>query len=281
MEYLGADRRPGPTELAHSGLTRPRFSWPPFVVRSAIPLAATTLLLGLWELGVRLEVVDALHFPAPSTIARTTWRLTQEGVLTRHLAATASRVAWSVLIGGSAGLLLGVAMGRSARLRAAVDPFVAALHPVPKIAILPLIMVIFGIGDVSLVIVIATGAFFPMLITTMTGVAQINPIHDDVARLHRASTARVMFRVVLPASAPSVLAGLRLALNTALLITIAVEMVAARTGLGSMIWLGWTTLRTEEIYVALAMTILFGLAVNLVISAITYFALPWQRGGEA
>ena len=86
-----------------------------------------------------------------------------------------------------------------------------------------------------------------------------------------------MRRVVVPGAAPSVLAGLRLALNTALLIAVAVEMIAARQGLGSMIWLSWTTLRTEEIYVAIAVTIAFGLAVNAAISLITRVAVPWQR----
>lgn len=86
-----------------------------------------------------------------------------------------------------------------------------------------------------------------------------------------------MHRVVLPGAAPSVLAGLRLALNTALLITVAVEMVAARSGLGAMIWMAWTTLRTEEIYVALVATVVFGLAVNLTVSLISRYALPWLR----
>lgn len=282
MGYLEADRGAGSTEPASPQLTwHQRLTWPQSLRRSAVAIVAAVVLVAAWEVGVRAGAVDALHFPAPSTIARTLGSLTAEGVLGTHVWATLARVLWAVLIGGGVGLILGLAMGRSIRLRSAIDPFVAALHPLPKIAILPLIMVIFGIGDMSLVIVIAAGAFFPMLITTMTGVMQISPIYEDVARLYHTSTSRVMLRVVLPGSAPSVLTGLRLALNTALLIAIAVEMVAAREGLGSMIWLGWTTLRTEEIYVAIVVTILFGLGVNLAISAITYLALPWQRRAES
>lgn len=247
----------------------------------ALPAAVAIVLLIAWEAGVRLGFIDALLFTPPTTIGATVVKLFSNGILGIHLAATAWRVGLAVAIGGGAGLVLGVAMGSSFRMRRAVDPFVAALHPVPKIAILPLIMVIFGIGDLSLVIVIATGAFFPILINTMAGVAQIHPVHHDVAQLYRAGRLMRFRRVVLPGSAPSILAGLRLALNTALLIAIAVEIVAAREGLGAMIWLSWTTLRTEEIYVAIAMTIAFGLAVNGLISLITRWAVPWHANGTA
>ena len=242
-----------------------------------MPVIVGLVLLAAWEAGVRAGAIDSLHFSAPTTIAATTWRLLGNGVLLGHIGASALRVGLAVLVGGGAGLLLGVVMGSSTRLRAVVDPFIGALPPVPKIAILPLIMVIFGIGNVSLIIVIATGAFFPMVINTMAGVAQINPVHHDVAALYGASPWMRMRRVVIPGAAPSVLAGLRLALNTALLIAVAVEMIAARQGLGSMIWLSWTTLRTEEIYVAIAVTIAFGLAVNGAISLVTRLAVPWQR----
>lgn len=281
MDYLEVDRGPGPSELAHPGLSAQagRIRSLSAGLRNRMPITIGIAALTLWEIGVRVGAIDSLHFPAPSTIAVAFGESVADGVVIGHLFATLMRVAWGVGVGGTLGLLLGVAMGRSVRLKAALDPFVAAFHPLPKIAILPLIMVLFGIGDLTLVIVIAAGTFFPMLINTMAGVSQINPIHFDVARIHRAGKARVMFRVVLPGSAPSVLAGLRLALNTALLIAVAVEMVAARSGLGAMIWMSWVTLRTEDIFVALVVTVAFGLTVNLAISLIARWAVPWQQVG--
>ena len=138
-------------------------------------------------------------------------------------------------------------------------------------------MVIFGVGDVSRVIVIAAGAFFPFLINTMSGVSQINPIHFDVAHSYRAGRLRIFRRVVLPGAMPSILAGVRLGLNSALLLAIAVEMVSTRDGLGGMIWLSWTTLRTEEIYAVLVVTVAFGLAVNLALAWATKILVPWQQ----
>lgn len=236
------------------------------------------VLLALWEVAVFAGFVDALLFPPPSTILESAGELIASGVLTAHIAATGLRVGAGVAIGAGLGMFLGIAMGSSPGLRAVVDPLIGALHPVPKIAILPLIMVVFGIGDVSLVIVIATGAFFPMVINTMTGVHQINPNYLDLARLHGVSGWKKMRRIVIPAAGPSLMAGLRLSLNTTLLITVAVEMIAARTGLGSMIWLSWSTLRTEHIYVAIAVTVIFGLAVNGVLSWVTKRTLPWYHG---
>jgi ABC-type nitrate/sulfonate/bicarbonate transport system permease component len=279
MDYLERNRGPGPTQLAHpelaEGLPRRGFGWRPLWL---VPTGIVAVMLVLWELAVLVGYVDALLFPPPSRILESAGELFASGVLTSHIVATGLRVGVAVVVGAGFGIILGVAMGSSNRLRSALDPLIGALHPVPKIAILPLIMVVFGIGDVSLVIVIATGAFFPMLINTMTGVHQINPTYLDLARLHGVHGLKKMRRITIPAAGPSMMAGLRLSLNTALLITVAVEMIAARTGLGSMIWLSWSTLRTEHIYVAIAVTVAFGLAVNGAISWVTRRTLPWYHG---
>lgn len=280
MDYLERDRGPGPSQLERAdlvgGRSRPAFGWRPLWL---IPAGLTALAIAMWELLVIGDRIDALLFPAPSSILRSAGELVVDGVLTAHLSATVVRLLVGVMIGAGAATVLGVLMGSSARVRTVLDPIVGALHPVPKIAILPLIMVVFGIGDVSLVIVIATGAFFPMLINTMSGVHQIHSTHLDVARLHNVRGIRKMRRITLPAAGPSMMAGLRLSLNTALLIAVAVEMIAAHTGLGSMIWRSWSTLRTEHIYVAIAVTIVFGLGVNGVLSEVTRRTLPWFHGG--
>ncbi len=278
MEYMEGHRRPSAAEPPLTDLTtrsaiRRGLGLPSFTA----PVVISIVLLAAWQLAATRGLIDSLLFPAPSTIARATWSSLADGSLLAHLSATTVRILWAVAIGGFLGMAFGVAMGLSDKVRGALDPFVGALHPLPKIAVLPLMMVVFGIGDLSLIVVIAAGVFFPMLINTMAGVSQIDPIHLDVARLHRAGRWMVVRRVVIPAAAPSVLAGVRLALNTALLIAVAVEMVAANSGLGEMIWMSWTTFRIEDIYVAIFTTIAFGLGVNLVITFLTRLWIPWQR----
>ena len=278
MEYLEGHRRSGATELARAELTSAR---PARRHRSAVGLAVppviVVLLLLVWQVASMRGAIDSLHFPAPTTIARATWTALVDGSLLSELGATAVRIAWAVGTGGLLGMAVGVAMGLSEWVRRVLDPFVGALHPLPKIAMLPLMLVVLGIGELPLIVIIAAGVFFPMLINTMAGVSQIDPIHRDVARLYGAGRWLVMHRVVVPAAALSVLAGLRLSLNTALLIAVAVEMVAADSGLGDMIWMSWTTFRIENIYVAMFATIAFGLCVNLLISLLTRVLVPWRQ----
>lgn len=179
-------------------------------------------------------------------------------------------------LGGISGLMLGLAMGWSRSLRMVIDPLIAAAHPVPKIAILPLIMILFGIGESSKIVVIAVATFFPMLINTVAGVRQINPIHFEVAENYGASLNKIFTRVIMPGSLPLVLTGARLALNMALLVAIAVELVSAQEGLGAMIWLAWQTFRTEELYVSLFVTAALGMILNFLLQRMTLYLVPWQ-----
>lgn len=280
MAYLEEHRGPSAAQPALAQLTAGRHARSTFALPGfTAPLVVAIILFVVWQVAAMSGLIDTLLFPAPTTIAQATGSMVADGSLLAEFAATAVRMLWAVAIGGSLGMAFGVVMGLSDRVRRALDPFVGALHPLPKIAVLPLMLVIFGVGDLTLIVIIAAGVFFPMLINTMTGVSQIDPIHLDVARLHRAPRWLIIRRVVVPAAAPSVLAGLRLSLNTALLIAIAVEMVAANSGLGSMIWMSWTTFKIEQIYVALLTTIAFGLGVNRFISLLGWIWIPWQSKG--
>jgi len=251
------------------GVPRPARRW-------AVALLVLAAILTAWEVLVRTGAVSALFFPAPSAIARTVVRLIRTGVLVRSLGVTTGRLALGFALGSLPALALGMAMGRSRRLRSSLDPLIASTHPMPKIAILPLIMIVLGIGEVSKVVVVALGVFFPVLINTMAGVRQISPVHLEVAENYGAGAGKVFTRVLLPGSLPMILAGVRLGVNIALLLTIAVEMVAADKGLGVLIWLAWETMRTEEIYAALAVIAVLGVTFNLALQAATRRLVPWQ-----
>ena len=235
--------------------------------------------LGSWEWSVRAGLVSPLFFPAPSVIAVAGTRMFLSGELGRHLGSTLYRVLAGFALGGLSGLVFGLIMGWWPRLRAVMDPLIAAAHPLPKIALLPLIMIFFGIGEISKIVAVAISAFFPMLINAMAGVRQIHPIHYEVARNYGASPVRVLARVVVPGSLPLVLVGARLALNSALLVTIAVELISAQDGLGSAIWLAWETLQTEKLYVGLLVIAILGAGINQLLQMLTQFLTPWQNFG--
>jgi NitT/TauT family transport system permease protein len=233
-------------------------------------------ILVAWEILVRTGRLSTLFFPAPTVIVSSAIEMIRSGELQDHLGATLVRMLVGLSLGGLPGLIVGVALGTSRGLRKVVDPIIAALHPIPKISILPLFMIFFGIGELSKVVVIAVAAFFPMMINSMAAVRQINPTFFEVASSYGASTRMIYRRVVIPASLPVVMVGLRLAVNAALLITVAIEIINAREGLGALIWFGWQTLRTADLYVSLSVIAVLGLVLNFALQQLTRFLVPWQ-----
>lgn len=233
-------------------------------------------MLVLWEFLARAGLISRLFFPPPSFVLRTGVAMVSDGRLTEATAATLVRLVGGFLIGGVAGLILGLGMGASRWLRRIGDPLVAAVHPLPKVALLPLFMILFGLGNASKVAVAALAAFFPMLVNAMAGVLQIRRIYFEVAENYGAGPWKLLSRVVLPGSLPFVLAGARLALNSCLVVTIAVELVTARSGIGALIWSAWETMRTEEMYAGLAVTAALGICFNSGLARLSNVLVPWQ-----
>jgi ABC-type nitrate/sulfonate/bicarbonate transport system permease component len=241
-----------------------------------VPIVVAAGLLLVWEVLARSGVLKPVLFSSPMVIGRTLVASFASGEMTIHVIATLTRTLAGLALGAIPGLLLGLAMGWSGGLRRALDPIFAALHPIPKIAILPLLMIFLGIGEASRIAVAAVAAFFPMLINTMAGVRAINPIYFEVAQNYGASKYHLFRRVVLPASLPLVFSGLRLAANVTLLVTIAAEIVMADRGLGAQVWLAWETLRVELLYATLVVIASLGIALTGGLRLIRRAAVPWQ-----
>ncbi len=234
------------------------------------------LVLAGWELAARAGLISALFFPPPTVIIVTLAQMLISGALLLDLGYTLFRLSVGLLLGGSLGLALGLLMGWSRTIRTLAEPAVAAAHPLPKVALLPLALIIFGIGEQSKIALIALAAFFPLLINSMAGVQQIDSLTWDVAHHYGARGGVLFRRVIWPASLPLVLVGLQLALNAALLVTVAVELVTAQQGLGATIWLAWQTLRIEELYATLVVIGLLGLGSNVALDMLARRLIPWQ-----
>ena len=270
MESAGGRRAARARNLGGVGLKRgTRVRW-------AAPLLAIALL-GAWEVAARAEWVHTLFFPAPSTVVAELVQTGRSGELTMHFVATLSRMVLGLAWGGGVGLAVGMVLGYSPRARSIVDPFIAAMHPVPKMSLLPLVMLIFGIGLFSKTLVVAIATFFPMVINTMAGVRDLDPNYYDVATLHGASSGRMFWRVVLPGSLPMILAGVRMAMNRALGATVALELIMADTGLGSMLFFAWQTYRTEELYATLCVIAVLGYFFRFVVDTLVRHLAPWQE----
>jgi ABC-type nitrate/sulfonate/bicarbonate transport system permease component len=277
VAHLATARRTSPAQLVD-----PRVSDnAPVPRRERVPVerwlsAAIAIgVLGLWEVCARTGVINPTFLPAPSSIVRTLVNELVNGVLLVDFSATLLRVIAGLTVGAIPGLLCGLAMGWSPRVRQVIDPFIAALHPVPKLALLPLLMVLLGLSDAPRIAVIALSSFFPMLLAAMAGVRQISPVHFEVARNYGATPVKMLTRVVLPGSLPMVLTGLRLSANTALALAIAVEIATAQTGLGAKVWLSWQILNIELLYATIVLTAVFGFSVNLVLKRLARRFVPW------
>ncbi|MGH7565194.1 MAG: ABC transporter permease [Gemmatimonadota bacterium] len=232
--------------------------------------------LVLWEVLVRIELLSPLYFPPPTAVGRRLWELFADGTYPDHGRMTLSRMGFGLLVGTSLGFLMGVAMGRSEPLRRIVDPIVGALYPIPKIAILPLVMIFLGIGEASKQFVIVIGAFFPMLISTLTGVIHIPSIYFEVAATYGSGRWDLLRRVILPASLPTVLGGFRIALNSVIHVTIAVEIVSAVTGLGSLVWISWETFDVEKLYATLTVIAVLGVVTTFGVNRLSQKLVPWR-----
>jgi NitT/TauT family transport system permease protein len=235
------------------------------------------VLLLLLEATVRSGLISGLFLPAPTAIAVRLGQLVVDGSLVHHLGATVLRIAIGLLIGATLGVTLGLGMGMSRRLRTLLDPVVAAIHPIPRLAFFPLLIVLFGVGEWSKLAAVALGAFFPMLLNTVAGVRGMLPVHLELARNHGATHWQLFRLVLLPGSLPLMLTGLRLSSNVAFHATIGVEMVGSRTGIGSLLWLSWQTFRIDQLYAVLVVVAALGIGLASLIRAMTARAAPWQR----
>jgi NitT/TauT family transport system permease protein len=239
-------------------------------------LSPVALIL-LWELAARLEWIDTRFFPAPTSVLVTFGELIQSGELWLHTWASVQRLFWGFLVGGIPALLLGVLMGLYRPVRAAIDPLISATYPIPKSAILPLVLLIFGLGEASKVVMVALGVFYPVLINTMSGVVQIDKIYLDVGKNFRASRLQVFRTIALPGAMPSIMAGVKLGVGMGLILIAISEMIGAQQGIGFMIWNAWQILSVETMYVGLMVIAVLGFVFNVTLNAVEGLILPWRN----
>jgi NitT/TauT family transport system permease protein len=189
---------------------------------------------------------------------------------------TVTRLAAAFTIAAALGVPLGLLMGRLRPVRDAVDPYIAFLFPVPKIALLPFLLILLGVGESAFVLTGAVSAFFQIVISTLAGVQTMDPRLLDVGLNYGARGARLFRTVILPAALPSIFTGLRLGLGLALVTIVAVEFIAAKSGLGHLVYRHWQMLSTVEMYGAFVLVGALGLLLTRGLRALQGRLLAWQ-----
>lgn len=235
-------------------------------------------VLVLWEIAARLTLIDVRLFPAPTSIVMAMAEMIVAGNLLEHVVVTVSRIAVGSLIGIVVGVGLGLAMGYYRLLGAALGPLLSSLYALPKIAIFPLLLVVFGLGETPRVLVVAISVFFVMQINTMSGVRHIDPRMLDAGTAFGATGWRRFRYVVLPAALPSIFAGLRVSAGVSILVIAAVEFVGSSNGLGFLIWNSWTLFQPTRMFVGLVVIALLGALLAGLVDAAERIASPWSAG---
>lgn len=245
-------------------------------IRVVSVLSPLTLLL-VWEIMARVHAIDVRLFSSPSLIVHSFVPLLLSGDLVYNTAVSVQRVILGFVVGALPGIILGVSMGLSPLIRSAVEPMIAATYPIPKLAIMPLILLIFGLGETSKVFTIAIGVFYLVVINTMAGVLNIDKIYLDVARNYGASRRDFYLTVAFPGALPMIFAGLKLGMGMALILIVAAELSAAKAGVGWMIWRAYDMFDIEQMFVALIVLSVLGYIFSLLLDAVERRVVPWKQ----
>ena len=239
-----------------------------------LSVASPIALFALWEIASRAHWIDPRFFPAPSSIAGTFGTLLADGSLWVNTLTTLERLAIGIVVGGVPALLIGLAMGLYRPVYAIVDPLISATYPIPKSAILPLILLVFGLGEPSKIAMVAIGMFYPVVINTAAGVRQIDPIYFDVGRNFGARGWRVFRTIAFPGALPFIMTGVKLGAGLGLILIAIAEMVGAQSGLGFMIWNAWQILQVNVMYGGLITIAVIGFVLTVLLNEVERLLIP-------
>jgi NitT/TauT family transport system permease protein len=227
-----------------------------------IPLIVVS---ALWEVVIRTGLIGSSFFPPPTEILKTLWQQITDGAVGPALLVSLKRVALAFVIGTVPAVIFGCLMGYFPFFYRIVDPLVAVTYPVPKLAILPLLLVIFGLGSAPIIVMAAILCFYPTLVSTIAGVRGVDRNLIDVVRSLGGSRIQVARKVILPGALPVMFAGFRLGVGIALEGEIAAEFVSSSDGIGAQTWNFWQVYQIDKMYANLVVIAIVGLAITYLV----------------
>jgi len=239
-----------------------------------------TIFLVAWELFSRLSALNINLFPPPTWVGEELWRMVLSGMLVSDAAASLRRSLAGFFLGSAFGITIGLLTGRIRIMRGLLEPVIQLFRPIPSIAFVPLSIFWFGLGESSKLFLITYGVFFPVWLNTHVGVSSVDPLLIRAARSLGAEGRRLFVEVILPASLPFVMAGLRQGVAVAFIVLVAAEMTGARAGLGFRIEESHELFRADRMLVGLlALGVLGGLS-DLIFAKLTAKIIFWTGEGR-
>lgn len=241
-----------------------------------VGLAVFVALIALVEIGTRTGFIGVLTLPRPSDVLATFGELHQSGLLWKHLLPSLTRLAVGAALGVAAGVALGVLIGLFSIVRAGLTPLIAAIFPIPKIALLPLFVIWFGIDEGSKYALIALGTFTPTVVATYGAVDNVDRTLIRMGQSFGLSWASIVRKIVLPGAMPGILSGLRVSLAIAIILLVAAEMLGAEYGVGAYILEAGSLYDLERLFAGVVILSLLGVGVNAALGWVERRVLVWR-----
>lgn len=242
----------------------------------AASIAVGLLIVAFWQLAAELRWVSPVFLPAPGRAWASLVDGLIKGELLDKLIGTVERMIYGWLLASLVGVALGAAIGISARARAYLAPMLEFLRPLPASAVIPVAIAFLGLSDAMVLVVIGFGALWPMLLATVHGFAAVEPRLFEVSRALGLGRWSVIAKIALPNAMPDILAGMRLGLTVALILSVVGEMLAGRDGLGLWILLAARSFRAPDLFAGVIMLGLVGFVSALLLSALERRLLRWR-----
>ncbi len=239
-------------------------------------LSALAAVVALWQVAGSLSLINPVFLPTPLAIVRALLQLASSGALWQHLAYSVLRIGSGWLIGTVAGIIVGFSIGLSTLARNVGITFISALFPIPKIALLPLLILWLGIGEEPKIATIALGVFFSTAISVYGGVDAVPRNLIRMAQSFNVPFFAIVRRVIWPGALPSILAGFRITASVALLLVVSAEMIGAEYGIGAFVLQAGNLMQTDQLLAGVVILSLFGLAVGWLISRLERRLLHWR-----
>ena len=238
-------------------------------------IASVVGLLLVWQVLVQAGRINPLFLPAPLSVLGSMWEMTRSGELPWAVLLSLNRVVQGFVYGALIGVVLGLLAGAIRWIEDLLDPWVAAVYPIPKSALFPLFLLWFGLGDPSKIVTIAVGVLFLVLVNTITGVRSINPVLLKAAQDLGASRLQIFAKVILPGALPNIFTGLRLGAGMALILVFITEIEATKAGLGFLLWEAFQLMDTRHVFVGVVTFGLLGVATTWLLQWLERVACPW------
>jgi 1,4-dihydroxy-2-naphthoate octaprenyltransferase len=239
-------------------------------------LISPLALILIWEGLVASGVLDRRFFPAPSEVFTRLVDLIRDGTLVTATVITLRRMVIGFLLATIPGVLIGLLMGISRTTRIILSPLISSLYPVPKIALVPMVVILLGISETSKYAIVVISVFFLVVINTMAGVMNVDERYFDIARNNGARRWDLVWSVALPAALPSIMTGINLGLGFALTVIVGTELLLPQGGIGALIWQSYQLYDIATIFAGLIVVAVIGWAFNAFMLELERQVIPWR-----